>query len=514
MASITATKINETYYMIDADDGDILYAIDNHFSVMEDGAQFSTAFKLKRWDGKKHFFNPRSRMMPIGLTEELVEFCKKRRYDLKFKNVPDVVDWITLDELHELEKKYMAGSGITPRDYQEAAVMAALNQRRGILECCTSSGKSLMIYLIIRTLMEKKDLKHILLVVPSIMLVTQMYKDFESYGWTDLADFVEQQDKDHIPTFNKPVLITTWQSLTKQDVLFFEKQQCIICDEAHSSRGNILNSIVKFCSEATFRIGTTGTLPTSLADKFSVKSVLGKTLYKITSRELIDRGYLTEIVIANMFLQYPMDFILSNQERSYPEEVRMVEEYEDRKTILKTIMDHSPKDHNTLILCNHVDHVDATVEYLKEIAPDREIKKITGSVKSAEREFIRVSAEETDGMVIVATFGTMSTGVNIKKIHQIILYANSRSKIKVLQSLGRGLRKHPDKKKIIIYDIVDDLRWKSVRGKVHTNYLYEHWLERSKYYIEQEFSQKSATIRLYQEAPKTEVSEQKKKFLK
>jgi type I site-specific restriction endonuclease len=90
----------------------------------------------------------------------------------------------------------------------------------------------------------------------------------------------------------------------------------------------------------------------------------------------------------------------------------------------------------------------------------------------------------------------MSTGVNIKKIHEIILWSNSKSKIKVLQSLGRGLRKHPEKSKIIIFDIVDDMRYKSKRGKVHSNFLYEHWLERSKYYIEQEFNQKSQIFKL------------------
>ena len=186
-----------------------------------------------------------------------------------------------------------------------------------------------------------------------------------------------------------------------------------------------------------------------------------------------------------------MDFILANQERTFPEEVRMVEEYENRKTILNKILGAMPQNHNMLILCNHVDHVDDTVEYLKQIAPNRRITKITGSVKSAEREFIRVSAEESDGLIIVATFGTMSTGVNIKKIHEIVLYSNSKSKIKVLQSLGRGLRKHPEKSRIVIFDIVDDMRWKSKRGKVHSNYLYDHWVERAKYYQEQEFTQKS-----------------------
>lgn len=268
----------------------------------------------------------------------------------------------------------------------------------------------------------------------------------------------------------------------------------IVVHNCHGLRGVKLSTMMQFCINADFKIGTTGTLPTSAVEKYDVKSVLGKTLYKITSEELINRGFLTSIIVANLFLQYPIDFIKENQERTYPEEVRLTEEYEDRMRILDIILRKTDLNHNMLILCNHVDHLEATIDYLKEHAKDRKVVKITGSVKSAEREFIRISAEESDGLIIVATYGTMSTGVNIKKIHEIILFADSKSKIKVLQSIGRGLRKHPEKSKVIIYDIIDDMRYKSKRGKVHSNYLYDHWLERSKYYIEQKFKQKSTIL--------------------
>ena len=497
MGRIRATKVNESYFRIAVDDGDLLYEIDSAFAIYKEGYEFIPAYKNHRWDGKIHYFKPNNRLFPIGLVDELCKYAKRRNHSIEFVNFErNPNEWLSREKFESNVKQIMAGSKYTPRDYQMNAAFEALNKKRGILECCTSSGKSLMIYLILRNLMMEKGLKKMLLIVPSIMLVTQMYKDFEDYGWSDLDKWCELQDKDHVPTFEKSILITTWQSLLKQDVSFFEEQQAVIVDEAHGSRGNSISDILKYCSSAEWKIGTTGTLPTSQSDKFTVKSVLGGTLYQITSKELIERGYLTDIVIANLFLQYPMDFILENQERTFPEEVRLVEEYENRRTILDKILSHTDKNHNMLILCNHIEHVDNTVEYLKEIAPDRKIVKITGSVKSAEREFIRIDAEQTDGMVIVATFGTMSTGVNIRKIHEIVLYSNSKSKIKVLQSLGRGLRKHPEKSKIIIYDIVDDMRWKSKRGKVHSNYLYEHWVERSKYYIEQEFSQKSAIFKI------------------
>ena len=112
----------------------------------------------------------------------------------------------------------------------------------------------------------------------------------------------------------------------------------VVVHNCHGARGVKISDYLKFCMRAEFKIGTTGTLPTSKCDQWTCKSVLGKTLYKITSKELIERGFLTKIIIANIFLQYPMDFILSNQERTFPEEVRMVEEYENRKTILNKIL--------------------------------------------------------------------------------------------------------------------------------------------------------------------------------
>lgn len=492
MGRITAIKVNETSFFIKVDDGDLLYELDSAFAIYKEGYQFVPTYKNHIWDGKVHFFKAQTRKFPIGLVDELIKWCKKRNHTLVFENYEkEPVEWLSREKFEANCKQIMAGSKYQPRDYQLDAAFAALNGKRGILECCTSSGKSLMIYLIMRNLLMERGFKKMLLIVPSIMLVTQMYKDFEDYGWSDLDKWCELQDKDHVPTFEKTILITTWQSLMKQDATFFEDQQVVITDECHQAKANVLTNILKFSFNAEFKLGTTGTLPPDACEMYGVKSVLGSTLYKITSEELISRGFLTDIIVANIFLQYPIDFIKENQERTYPEEVRLVEEYEDRMRILDVIVNKFPENHNMLVLCNHVEHLEATIEYLKEHCGNRKVVKITGSVKAAEREFIRISAEETDGLIIVATYGTMSTGVNIKKIHEIILFANSKSKIRVLQSLGRGLRKHPEKSKVVIFDIVDDMRYKSKRGKVHSNYLYDHWLERSKYYIDQKFKQKS-----------------------
>lgn len=259
------------------------------------------------------------------------------------------------------------------------------------------------------------------------------------------------------------------------------------------SKANVINSILKQCINTEYRIGTTGTLPTAPADLLNINAVLGNVLYTITSKELIDRGILTKMTVAGIFVKYPMNFIMKNKGRSYPEEVKIVENYANRVKTLSTILSHTPKEHNILLLCNHVEHLNSTADWLRKNYPDRNIKIISGSVNAAEREDIRKNLENEEGTIIVATYGTCSTGINMPKLHEVILYANSKSKIKVLQSLGRGLRKHNTKNRVILYDIIDDMCY-CIRSRVVRNYLYQHWKEREKYYNEQGFPIKTMQL--------------------
>lgn len=231
MGKITATKINETYLYIKVEDGDILYGIDDYFALHPKGYEFMPSYKNHSWDGKTHFFKVVSHHLPVGLIDDLERFAKLNHHELKLVNCEKPEPWITRERFEANCKQILAESDYKVRDYQAEATLAALNERRGVLECCTSSGKSLMIYLILRNLMMEKQYKKMLLIVPSIMLVTQMYKDFKNYGWNDVDQYCELQDKDHEPTFKKQILISTWQSLKNQDVSFFMAQECVVVDE-------------------------------------------------------------------------------------------------------------------------------------------------------------------------------------------------------------------------------------------------------------------------------------------
>jgi superfamily II DNA or RNA helicase len=314
-----------------------------------------------------------------------------------------------------------------------------------------------------------------------------MFSDFRDYGWDDLEDHVEMLYSGKKPTFKKEILISTWQSLEKEDPEFFEVYDACVVDECHQAKCNVVTRLLKLMHNAEYKIGTSGTLPTEISEQLQINSVIGNVLFELKSCELIARGYLTKLNIAAIFLKYPLSFIEENKERTYPEEVKMVEEYPNRNKVLNFIIDHTSPMNNMLILVNHRNHLKDVEDYLHKNYPEKKVSIITGDVKAKVREEIRVGIEDEDGTILLATYQTMSTGVNIPKLHAIMLFSNSKSRIKVLQSIGRGLRKHNSKNKVIIYDIVDDLSYKKRTGRIAKNYCMQHFDERSSYYIEQEF---------------------------
>lgn len=461
------------------------------------GFNFSPAYRDRRWDGKYHAYNIKANLLPIGLVKDLIKWLMATKTTFELQGFRDLELFEPLDENAYTAqiKDNMKNAPFDIRDYQDRAVRAALSNHRGILLSCTSSGKSLMIYNIIRCI-RKQNFKKILLIVPNIMLVDQMYDDFKDYGYEDIDKEVERLGGGHEAYLDRPVLISTWQSLQNKEEDFFEKYDAVFIDETHSCKAEVLGKIIKSCTNARFKIGTTGTLPTDKAELLKIKAVIGEVIFELKSKELIDVGVLTKIQIANVIAKYPDEFVKMNKGRSYPEEVRMVEEYQDRNKVLELILSHTDPKHNILILMNHLKHVKLIQEWLKEKYPDKKVSVITGAVSGSERSQIRTGIENEDGTILLATYATCSTGINMPKLHDIILYANSKSKIKVLQSIGRGLRKHKTKSQIILYDVIDSLCYKTKTGKVVDNYLVKHWKERMTYYKEQQFETITTSINL------------------
>ena len=486
MSDLIIEKVNSSCVHLVCEDG-LSHRFYNVFSAYAPGYRFNPRFKLHVWDGKVRCYNPITQILPIGLLNNLLIWCDQHKIEYSMQGFDKPLrDNIDKAELEKQMNSYIT-AGFQARDYQVNAVHAALTNRRGVLLSCTGSGKSLMIYTFLRYLLDNKDVHRAILIVPSVSLVEQMFSDFRDYGWDDLEDHVEMLYSGKKPTFKKEILISTWQSLEKEDPDFFEVYDACVVDECHQAKCNVVTRLLKLMHNAEYKIGTSGTLPTEISEQLQINSVIGNVLFELKSCELIARGYLTKLNIAAIFLKYPLSFIEENKERTYPEEVKMVEEYPNRNKVLNFIIDHTSPMNNMLILVNHRNHLKDVEDYLHKNYPEKKVSIITGDVKAKVREEIRVGIEDEDGTILLATYQTMSTGVNIPKLHAIMLFSNSKSRIKVLQSIGRGLRKHNSKNKVIIYDIVDDLSYKKRTGRIAKNYCMQHFDERSSYYIEQEF---------------------------
>ena len=486
MSDLIIEKVNSSCVHLVCEDG-LSHRFYNVFSAYAPGYRFNPRFKLHVWDGKVRCYNPITQILPIGLLNNLLIWCDQHKIEYSMQGFDKPLrDNIDKEELEKQMNSYIT-AGFRARDYQVNAVHAALTNRRGVLLSCTGSGKSLMIYTFLRYLLDNKDVHRAILIVPSVSLVEQMFSDFRDYGWDDLEDHVEMLYSGKKPTFKKEILISTWQSLEKEDPEFFEVYDACVVDECHQAKCNVVTRLLKLMHNAEYKIGTSGTLPTEISEQLQINSVIGNVLFELKSCELIARGYLTKLNIAAIFLKYPLSFIEENKERTYPEEVKMVEEYPNRNKVLNFIIDHTSPMNNMLILVNHRNHLKDVEDYLHKNYPEKKVSIITGDVKAKVREEIRIGIEDEDGTILLATYQTMSTGVNIPKLHAIMLFSNSKSRIKVLQSIGRGLRKHNSKNKVIIYDIVDDLSYKKRTGRIAKNYCMQHFDERSSYYIEQEF---------------------------
>lgn len=486
MSDLIIEKVNSSCVHLVCEDG-LSHRFYNVFSAYAPGYRFNPRFKLHVWDGKVRCYNPITQILPIGLLNNLLIWCDQHKIEYSMQGFDKPLrDNIDKAELEKQMNSYIT-AGFQARDYQVNAVHAALTNRRGVLLSCTGSGKSLMIYTFLRYLLDNKDVHRAILIVPSVSLVEQMFSDFRDYGWDDLEDHVEMLYSGKKPTFKKEILISTWQSLEKEDPDFFEVYDACVVDECHQAKCNVVTRLLKLMHNAEYKIGTSGTLPTEISEQLQINSVIGNVLFELKSCELIARGYLTKLNIAAIFLKYPLSFIEENKERTYQEEVKMVEEYPNRNKVLNFIIDHTSPMNNMLILVNHRNHLKDVENYLHKNYPEKKVSIITGDVKAKVREEIRVGIEDEDGTILLATYQTMSTGVNIPKLHAIMLFSNSKSRIKVLQSIGRGLRKHNSKNKVIIYDIVDDLSYKKRTGRIAKNYCMQHFDERSRYYIEQEF---------------------------
>jgi len=495
--NIKIWKKNESIALVDCDPG-IAQGLSEYFSFFVPGYKYMKLYKRKIWDGKIRLFNVNSHELPAGLYPFVEEFCKRNNYSLLTKS-SDYGSLLDKDEqdpnqIYEYIKDLKLtsrGQNIEIRDYQFDAVMKALNLNRCVLLSPTGSGKSLIIYCLSQIWLKYltdgfryPKSGRVLIVVPTTSLVEQMQKDFVDYGLNEKAvhKIYSGKDKDNIES---SIVISTWQSIYKLPQEWFNQFGMVIGDECHGFKSKSLTDIMNKCTEAKYRIGTTGTLDNAQVHHLVLQGLFGKIHRVTTTKALQDNNTLAKLDINIIILKYNEEIRKSLGKVTYQDEIDWIVKNKSRNTFIRNLaLDASG---NTLVLFNFVEkHGKPLFDMINDKAEeDRKIFYVSGEVETSDREAIREITEKQKNAIIVASLGTFSTGINIKNLHNIIFASPSKSQIKVLQSIGRGLRKADDGRITRLYDIADDLQTKSRK-----NYAILHSEERVKIYNKEKFDYK------------------------
>ena len=484
-ANVVISKANEVFLRVNAEPH-IEYELRDHFTFQVEGAKFMPQYRNRNWNGEIHLFDLRSKRIYVGLLDRIISFCNRHDYTYKF--VDNEYYGTPYEEnqgiSYEGVKDYMNSiCSISPRKYQVEGVCDALKHNRRLLISPTASGKSLMIYSLVRYYIEQQQ--KILLVVPTTSLVEQMYKDFQDYGW-DAESYCHRIYSGKEKSNELPVTITTWQSVYKLEKQFFEDYNVIIGDEAHLFKSKSLISIMTKLHHAKYRFGFTGTLDGTQTHKWVLEGLFGPS-YKVTkTEELMRQGHLSQLDIQCLILKHP-----PQKFETYQDEIEYLISHEQRNRFITNLaLDLKG---NSLILYSRVEtHGAILYEQINtNKQSDRKVFFIHGGVDAEERELVREITEQEKNAIIVASYGTFSTGINIKNLHNIIFASPSKSRIRNLQSIGRVLRKSSNKIKAILYDIADDCSQKSRK-----NYTLNHLIERIKIYNEENFNYEIITIQL------------------
>jgi superfamily II DNA or RNA helicase len=459
------------------------------FTFSSPGHEFSQAFRRQQWDGKIRLLNLKTNQIYVGLIKYIKIFCKNSNYTLEVldEDVPK----------HPIDTKNLAKAlslPMEPRDYQYIASSVGLTRKRAVVVSPTGSGKSLIIYMMMRHLLSNGKQRG-LLIVPTVNLVTQMHSDFKEYstnnGW-DVEKHCQKVYAGYSKIPDSEMVISTWQSLYEMPPKYFSQFDFIIGDEAHTFKSKSLIAIMTKLVNCDVRIGTTGTLDDSKVNKLVLEGLFGPTFKAVNTSELIERKQLADFKIKCIVLKYPELVCRGVSGLSYHEEINFLLQHEGRNRFIKNLALNL--NGNTLILFTFVEkHGKILYEMLTEACKDgnRKVFFIHGKVDEDDRELVRHITEKETNAIIVGSYGCMSTGVNIRNLHNVVFSSPTKSKIRSLQSIGRVLRLGDNKESATLYDLADDLR-----HGTHINFALKHYEKRVEIYSEEKFEFTTQNVRI------------------
>lgn len=468
------------------------------FTFEVETARFSPAYRNKKWDGKIRLLNGLTKQIYIGLFNRVMKWAKGNDYKLVFGN--DLKYWEkrwhgdNITQFNPTSK----GKIITPHDYQINAVNKALNFKRLIIESPTSSGKSLIIYSIIRH-MQNMFSDNILLIVPTTSLVLQMLNDFKDYSSQEDWDV---DDNCHIIYAGKEkesqqqIFISTWQSLYDMDEEYFSKFNGVIVDEGHLAAAKSIKTIMENLKNCPYKISTTGTLHEEelKMNRFSLEGLFGTVHTTTTTKELMDSGKVSKLNIQCVKLNYtdkekeffkPKTIVKSGKRKrkavNYKDEIDFIIGHDKRNEFIMNLA-NSCKGNVLVLFAFKEKHANIFYEKIKDEISNRDIFFVHGDVPTEERESIRDGIQNSNNCIVMATYGTFKMGINIPNLQYLIFAHPYKGKIINLQSIGRVLRLDKRTNKATLIDLIDDLRWKK-----QENYTYIHGIKRLELYNKEKF---------------------------
>ena len=492
-------KVNEVYLKIEAE-ADIRRELGEYFTFEVPGYKFMPAYQNRVWDGKIRLFSYANGKIYAGLYPYIKNWCKENNVHIvdgtKIKE--KTVDDSKIDDLIKaLKLPYEV------RDYQREAFKYSVEKDRCLLVSPTASGKSLIIYLmLIYNLLRLKDTKEdkILVIVPTTSLVEQLFKDFKDYGYNSERN-VHRIYSGHEKETNKRVIISTWQSVYNLPKKWFNQFGMIIGDEAHLFKAMSLTKLMTKLERCKYRVGLTGTLDGTKTHKLVLEGLFGTVNKVVSTSELMQSGRLADLKIMCLILQHDQTARHFLKGKTYQEEMDYLVSNEKRNKYIRNLA--TSLNGNTLCLFQYVEkHGKNLYETIRERATDKQVFYVHGGVDAEQREKIREITEKSDNAIIVASYGTFSTGINIRNLHNLVFASPSKSRIRNLQSIGRGLRLKDDNSAATLYDIADDI---SYNGK--ENYTLQHFKERINIYNGEDFNYEIHNVELINGSKNTTKSD-------
>lgn len=456
-----------------------------------DSWRFNPLVKRGVWDGYVSYIKD-NKWIPVGLWRYVMLLCKEYRFELKVNGVTRLFDPnISIESFEEWAIDFFDGYKLTPHDYQIEAAFNILKFRRCLAELATSAGKTMISFLTVAYMLEKQKAKRILFIVPNVSLVVQASEDFLDYNWQNRVKIKIQQiyaGQKLKPNTN--VVIGTYQSLVKKEAAYFDEFDAVIVDETHKAKSASIKDILAKCRNAQYKFGLSGTLPKDgTLDKLTLMSQTGPVITEVKAAFLQKEGHIAGCKVKVIEMDYaPESTKIAFQELAqnryeskdvFQLEQNFVVNNQARLDFIVDIIARVPR--NSLVLFHRIEHGKKIYDALRSRST-KKVYYVDGGTDTDIREEHKKKMEAGDEIVIVASYGTFSTGISVKKIHNIFFTESFKSEVIIRQSIGRGLRQHESKSSVLIVDFVDNLctpEWE--------NYLYKHGQERQRIYRQEQF---------------------------